>query len=44
MIRRGPKRSKQTLADLVSAVVFRDFLAHQKYIRIALQLFRRALR
>ena len=35
-----PEALKQALAHLVSAVVFRDFFAHQKNVRIALQFFR----
>ena len=31
---------KQTLADFVGAMIFRDFLAHQENIRIALKFFR----
>ena len=34
------KTIEQTLADLVGAVIFRHFLAHQENVRIALQLFR----
>src|SRR6266487_1992546 len=34
------KALKQTMADLVSALIFRYFLAHQKNIRITLQFFR----
>src|SRR2546423_13121375 len=30
---------EQTLAHFVSALIFRDFLAHQKNIRVARQLF-----
>src|SRR4029453_1665277 len=33
------KALKQTVADLVGALVFRDFLAHQKNIGITLQFF-----
>src|SRR5437773_264182 len=35
-----PKAFEQTMADLVGALVFSDFLAHQKNIRIPLQFFR----
>ena len=37
------KPFEQTLADFVSAVVFRDFFAHQKHVRVALQFFRERL-
>src|SRR5258707_14218498 len=30
----GPKELKQTLAHFESAVIFRDFIAHQKSIRL----------
>src|SRR5947208_9242512 len=38
-----PKALKQTVADLVSALVFRNLFAHQKDIWITLELFRERL-
>src|SRR2546423_10855246 len=39
----GPKAFKQTVANLVGALVFSDFFAHQKNIRITLHFFRERL-